>query len=321
MQLCQNTEDPSFLPWKGTQLIARRILIIEDTAPQRTLSRKILEKEGYQVVEAINGKQARKELATQSYDVALVDWELPDIKGLDLIREFSNEEEHFLPLIVLTGHKEPQYISQAFDDGAFDYLSKPASATELRARIRSALRFRDLQQKYLELAIRDPLTGLYNRRYFDEHASRDLDACMQTGKPFSMAIVDIDHFKKINDTHGHDIGDLVLQQMSRHLTSRIRIGHYVCRLGGEEFAIVFAGLDELQSATIMQRLLDDVRAGRWGRRKAWFKLTFSGGVATAGPHSQLPELCKAADEALYFAKENGRQQIKRYSTLANAAVS
>ena len=248
------------------------VLVVEDDQIQRNLLSRRLEKLGYRVIEAENGEAACKCIDSLDIDVAIVDWELPDINGPDIIAKYSKDEHLLLPFIMLTAHNEPEKISYALDCGAFDFIKKPANKLELEARLRSALKFRNLQKKYLELAIRDPLTGLFNRRHLDHQMAFVLANTAASGEPLTICIVDIDFFKKVNDTYGHDIGDIVIRQMAQLLSSNLRVFDFVCRIGGEEFVVVLPSTSKKQADSVMKRLLEQARARNWGSRDQVLKL-------------------------------------------------
>ena len=284
------------------------VLLIEDDQIQRQLMIRRLDKMGFRTVEASNGAEACEVIEKAEIDVAIVDWELPDIKGPDIIAKYCDNEQLMIPFIMLTAYNDPEKISFALDKGAFDFLKKPANKVELEARLRSAIKFRNLQQKYLELAIRDPLTGLYNRRYLERQMVFTL--ANLADEDLSVALIDIDYFKKVNDTHGHDVGDVVLKQMAHLLSANLRVFDYVCRIGGEEFVVVLPQTKKSDAQFVLNRILEQARARSWGNRDNSFKVTFSCGVTTAQEgECNIDKMLKIADGRLYYAKENGRNQV------------
>lgn len=298
------------------------VLVIEDNAVQSKLLKMRLEKLGYSVSTAATAAHATELLKAENFDFALCDWNLPDMSGVELIKSFQSYTEDFTPFIMLTAYTEPERIRVALESGAFDFLKKPACPVELEARIASALRYRDLQKRYLEMAVRDPLTGLHNRRYLDEKISSYLTSNQTDDESeIVLAIVDIDFFKKINDNYGHDVGDQVLVQMARLLTGNLRERDIVCRFGGEEFVLVFKNCDLKNAHRVMERLLNFAHKRPWGNRQNSFAVTFSCGVVSAREGDyDFDKMLKLADEQLYWAKEHGRDQIVTSARMCRRAT-
>ena len=285
------------------------ILVVEDNYIQSQLLICILDKLGFHTEAANCVEAATNILDTKAIDAALVDWNLPDNSGLSLVEARVKDETCTTPFIIMTAYEEPERIKEALACGAFDFVHKPLKSLELDARLNCALRFASLQKKYLELAIRDPLTGTFNRRYLQQQT----DLFFSTPKnSLTLALIDIDFFKKVNDTYGHDVGDMGLVQIARLLSSHLRIDDYVCRIGGEEFAIVFHNSNGDIATTIMERILQKARESSWGTRGSDLKVTFSCGVVSSEEaNSDLFAMLKSADESLYWAKKHGRNQVVR----------
>ncbi|WP_411821266.1 diguanylate cyclase DgcR [Leptospira sp. 'Mane'] len=290
-----------------------KILIVEDSMLQRQILIRWLTKHNYIPISANNSKEAREIIPKENIEVVLLDWELPDGTGIDLINEIlSSSPTGWLPIIMVTSHTEPEKMKEAIEAGATDFIRKPAEEIELLARIYSALRIKTLQDLLRESSIKDALTGLYNRRYMDERIDQEFQRCKRHNHPLSVAMIDIDFFKKVNDTYGHDIGDQVLKTLATELKSKLRKSDILSRYGGEEFIVVFPetglsdskhALDKVREYISTLPILDDT-----GKT---FHISFSGGLAGGDLESvNSPfDLLKIADKNLYDAKHQGRNRI------------
>lgn len=289
-----------------------RILLVEDSPFQRKYLRLQLEGQGYLVLEAATGEQAEAQMRSAPPDAVLLDWELPDIEGPQLLRRWGGDPQlRWVPVLMVTTHKDSASLIQALDSGAVDFLTKPPDEVELVARLRTALRIKSLQDQLRELSIRDPLTALYNRRHLDERLQAEFSRATRYRHPFSCAMVDVDHFKRINDTHGHEMGDLILQQLAQHLHGGIRDTDILGRYGGEEFLLLLPEAAHDMALACLKRLQAGMKGRPWGTKDKRVQVTFSAGVATLPvPGTGSPEeLVKAADQALYRAKEAGRDRV------------
>jgi two-component system cell cycle response regulator len=207
---------------------------------------------------------------------------------------------------------------RALDIGVNDYIVRPIDVNELRARVRTQLRrklyaerLRDTVSSAVELAITDPLTGLYNRRYLEAHMRSLVARASASAKPVCVLLLDIDHFKGINDTYGHDAGDDVLRDFSERLRRGVRGIDLVSRYGGEEFVLVMPETDVSFAASVAERLRGDVERTPFTTRSgSTFPVTVSIGLAEwRGPADSADALIKRADEALYSAKRTGRNRV------------
>lgn len=245
--------------------------------------------------------------------MVLLDWELPDGSGIELISEiFSSSPVGWLPIIMVTGHTEPENLKLAIEAGATDYITKPAKEIELLARIFSALRMKSLHDQLRETAIRDVMTGLYNRRYMEERIEQEFQRCKRHKHNLSLAMIDIDFFKKVNDTYGHETGDIVLKKIASELKSCLRKSDIISRFGGEEFVIVFPETGVSDATRVLDKIREKVSnielESEVGQK---FKVSFSGGVA-GGDISEVEnpiEILRTADKLLYEAKSSGRNRI------------
>lgn len=293
-----------------------RILVVDDDETILALVEKHLLRAGYSMKTAKDGKSALEEVFTFSPDMIILDIMLPDIDGLDLLKIIRQRPGgNIIPIMFLTARDGLEDRIQGLSIGGDDYLTKPFFPEELVARV-GALVARTAILK--ELAVKDGLTGVYNHRYFYEKLIAEITRWKRYGRQFTLALIDLDFFKNVNDTFGHVVGDLVLRQVADFLQGQLRPVDIVARYGGEEFALILAETDVKFAYKIMRRI--------YGKMKDWeiclpgserkIRVTFSTGVATC-PDDGIDErlLVSHADEALYEAKEGGRGQFILYRDL------
>lgn len=255
-------------------------------------------------------------------DLIIVSLNLRDSDGLRLCTQFrSMEETRQTPLLILVEDtpEEMERLVKALDLGVNDYLIRPVDQNELRARCSTQIRrkrYEDhLRASYhmsMELAVTDSLTGLYNRRYLQTHLDNMITRAQREGKPISVMMMDIDHFKSVNDTHGHSSGDVVLREFAARVQRCIRGMDLAARFGGEEFVVVMPDTDMELAAGVAERLRDMVSESAMHDPEAGIDIpvTVSIGVAgITGPHGGSDDLLRSADEALYEAKHKGRDRV------------
>jgi len=250
-------------------------------------------------------------LAEHRPDLLLLDVEMPGPSGFDLCRIVrSMPEWQALPVLFITAHTGVDFRVAAFQAGADDYLAKPVLREELRARVQSRLERARLARERSE---RDALTGLLLRRPFLEGLRSRLAEAQRTGRPLALGFLDVDKFKKVNDTHGHLAGDRVLMQMGRLLASRFRREDLQCRWGGEEFVVALVGASAEGAREILARMAAELaQADFEGDKGERFRVTFSAGLAVAPQDgTDVESLVRAADERLYRAKAQGGNRIER----------
>ncbi len=294
-------------------------LVADDSRTIRAVVRMELETAGYTVREAGDGVQALAEVRLGGVDVLLLDVEMPELDGFGTIAALKQDPTTAdLPVIFLTGRAEGADVIEALRLGAQDYLSKPTQTAELLARVGAAVEVGRLRQQLrerteeLDRASRtDHLTGLINRRYLDERLSTLLSTAVRYDVPCTVLLADVDHFKQVNDLHGHQAGDAVLVEVAERLTSCLRASDMVGRWGGEEF-LVLAPHTDLQGGV---RLGERLRACMTGTPielpGGSLRITMSlGGAVALPPHGIVtPEsLVRASDENLYAAKQAGRNR-------------
>ncbi|MBO6634399.1 PleD family two-component system response regulator [Parvibaculum sp.] len=255
-----------------------------------------------------------------NFDLHIVSLTLQEYDGLRLCSQLrSLEATRQTPILVIVEDGDTGRLVRALDMGVNDYLVRPVERNELVARARSQLRrkryqdyLRDKFQQGLELAITDGLTGLHNRRYMEGHLATLVTDAANTGKPVSLLIFDIDHFKPVNDTYGHAAGDAVLKQFADRIANNVRGVDLACRLGGEEFVVVMPDTDIEYATSVAERLRQCIAAKPFllddGGRE--LDVTVSIGIAvTSGPNDTVAKLMERADQGLYRAKRDGRNRV------------
>jgi two-component system cell cycle response regulator len=298
-----------------------RILIAEDEAMSRKILQKTLEKAGYDVVAVENGREAAQQLCKpQGPRLALLDWMMPELDGPAVCREVRKKREHlYTYMVLLTSRESKEDIVSGLESGADDYLIKPFDPEELKARLRTGMRILRLEDHLVEAreemrfrATHDALTSVWNRGMIMELLSRELSRSSREGESVSILLCDLDHFKRVNDTYGHQVGDEVLKEAASRLLSSVRSYDFVGRYGGEEFLVVLnnceppAGIaraEEIRKTMCRKPVISSTGPVNIA---ASLGIVFSkewGGMSAE-------ELVHEADTALYQAKAAGRNCVK-----------
>lgn len=251
-------------------------------------------------------------------DLILLDVDMPEHSGLDLCRRLKAEPAtRNIPVIFLTASNDIETKVHGFDLGAVDYVVKPFHPAELRARVRAALRMKRAQDLLTEKIQIDALTGLRNRAFFDERLAADAASCLRRVKPLSLVMLDLDHFKRLNDDFGHPFGDSVLQRVGDLLVRSVRPTDVPCRYGGEELAVILPDTTAQDALHIADRLREQIRALPFAPRGKPVTATASFGLAELLDIARVVEptparLLAAADDALYQAKRDGRNCVRTH---------
>jgi len=296
------------------------VAVVDDDAAIRRLVSLFLRRAGYDVIEVATGEAARSRLGVENWNLAILDRKLPDLDGLDLCREIKADPRfRNRYVIILTGEADEQDKIEGLDLGADDYITKPFQYKELLARIRAGKRIVDLQSELLEsnrrlelLSITDGLTRLYNHRHFQDEMVRAFDESQRYQRPLSLAIIDIDFFKKVNDTYGHAAGDDVLKTVARLFMDSVRSTDLVARYGGEEFTVMMPETDMGDAIAFAEKIRTLVEETTIETQAGPVHVTVSIGVSSvpATPIQTPKEMIVAADKALYRAKRGGRNQVQ-----------
>ena len=307
-----------------------RILIVDDRA--QALERLRLSLAPYHQVAVERDPHKALIIAGQTeFDMVIASLDFADTDGLRLFSQLrSLERTRQWALLAIVESHDRQRILRALDLGVNDYLMRPIDRNELLARVRTQLRrkrysdrLRDTVQTGLELSVRDPLTGLSNRRYFEAHANHLLSEAIRLHRPLSLMMLDLDRFKSINDTYGHQGGDAVLTEFAQRIASAIRGEHLIARLGGEEFAVLMqdTGIEAVELAAERVRQLVAAVPMQLPKPGREAPVTVSIGIAEAGRGEGLQDLTARADAALYRAKANGRNRVERAGPQAPVDVA
>ncbi|MCB1496712.1 MAG: PleD family two-component system response regulator [Bauldia sp.] len=257
--------------------------------------------------------------AENDYDLVVVSLSLSGIDGLRLCSQLrSLDRTRQIPILVIVDPDDRQRLLRGLDIGVNDYLLRPIDRNELLARVRTQIkrkrfsdRLRDNVQMTLEMAVTDGLTGLHNRRYLERHLTSLVRQAQDRGKPLSLLVLDIDHFKMVNDVHGHLVGDDVLREFSRRVRKAVRGIDLVCRLGGEEFIVAMPDTTSALAVLVGERIRQKIAGEPFQvTNGSSLEITVSIGVSSLESASDTPEaLMKRADEALYGAKRGGRNRV------------
>lgn len=286
-----------------------KVLIAEDSRNIRRLITELLKRHLYQVIEADNGQSALERITEDSeIRVLLTDNTMPKMNGFELIHALRMKEEHMDLVIIGLSSSSDKYLSAKFiKHGANDFLFKPFSHEEFYCRMYQAVESMERLDRMRHMAYTDALTDLGNRRYFIEQSRQQLRLSIDSSNPVALAIMDIDHFKLVNDTHGHDVGDAVLARFGHHIKQSFP--NCVCgRTGGEEFAILFANITAHQAFKQLELFRKHIANDPVEIESGLIQYTISIGVAET-PNTNLEALMKSADELLYHAKSSGRNQV------------
>jgi two-component system cell cycle response regulator len=294
---------------------AGRILVAEDSLVVRALVCDQLEEEGYEVVEAVDGESALTQIEVVKPDAILLDIEMPGLDGHQVLARLKADPDlRDIPVVFLTGRTSTDDMVAGLRAGAHDYLKKPFEPAELIARIGGAVRIKRLQdelhirnQQLDRLSRVDGLTGLFNRRHLDEQLQKAIDAGRRYDQPLAVLMLDIDHFKLVNDREGHPAGDRVLQEFARRLQATVRSGAIVGRWGGEEFLVIEPQTNVDDAVKLAERVRNAVAAEPVDLGDRSISITVSIGC-TAGLKSPA-ELIEQADAALYRSKAEGRNRV------------
>lgn len=311
---------------------ALRLVLAGNPSTQRNVLRDLLVTLGYEVFESDSGQRAIELVLSVQPQIVIADWQMPGLSGVQLTRALREMRAgRGMYIVILSERQDEDHRLEAFEAGADDCLSKPVSDKVLSARLRAANRLISLQEEVQhdheemshfaaelavsnrrlhEAAITDPLTGFYNRRYAMDRIEKDWAACGRSGRSLSCVMLDLDNFKQINDTHGHDTGDKVLTGLANVLKETLRSQDVICRVGGDEFLVICPDSDASAVRFCAERLLAAANALVIEIADGTLSCSISIGVATRSADMiNTGMLIKAADEGMYKAKVKGRAQI------------
>lgn len=298
------------------------ILVVDDSKAIHTLIKALLADEPVNIHSAMDATFGLTLAASLHPDLILLDVDMPGADGFDACRQLkANHETAGIPIIFLTALSTVDEKVRGLELGAMDYITKPFSVAELQARVRGSLRTSHLIHLLEAKAMIDPLTGLGNRAMFDQRLAAEVALRTRfNNNPLSFILVDIDHFKTVNDNYGHPFGDHVLQKIAEIILAICRIEDVACRFGGEEFVIITPHTNEADAATLAERMRVAVAGTQFVQQGKTFSLTSSFGVAEAGDAYDRTML-KRADDAMYSSKQNGRNRVSAASQSSQAVAA
>jgi diguanylate cyclase (GGDEF)-like protein len=301
-----------------------KVLIAEDENISRMVLAKALANHGYEVLQAHDGQEAWDIFQKEKEDIyiAILDWQMPKMDGIELCQRIKDASlSHYVYVIFLTGKKDIDSIVEGLETGADDYLPKPFDRRELLSRLKVGLRLiefekalREANEKLHTLAITDGLTGISNRRAIFERLRGEISRAGRENSTFCLIMLDIDHFKKVNDTYGHGAGDKVLVEIVNRIKSELRPHDDIGRYGGEEFLVGISKADSKISRVIAEKLRKCICERPFQVEDRKIDVSISLGVVDFMPSRDhdindfLEGMIKAADIALYKAKEAGRNR-------------
>lgn len=317
-----------------------RVLVVDDDRSVLLLLDKLLERAGYQVFTAPDGKEGLHTALECRPHLIVADWLMPEMDGLKFCRTLrSTNMGRGVYILLLTGVEEEERLLEAFEAGIDDYIVKPVNPKVLLARLKAGERVVSLQtevesdreeirrfaaelamtnRRLQEAALLDALTGIPNRRYAMDRIHQEWSAAERSSRRLACMLIDVDHFKRINDTYGHDVGDIVLQRVADVLKQTARTQDVICRIGGEEFLVVCPDTDATAATQCAERLRTAANAMRISVGNVTLQVTISVGVAAMDAAMRGPEsMIKAADQAVYAAKQGGRNRTCVYRSRAS----
>ena len=307
-----------------------RVLVAEDDAVSRRLLKAQLTKWGYEVVVARDGTEAWDILESQdSSMLAIVDWMMPGVDGLEICRRArSRSQDPYFYIVLLTAKSRKEDIVRGMEAGADDYLTKPFDADELNARVRAGKRILDLQAELIRTrenlrvqAAHDPLTGLPNRLLFSDRLTQMLAQAERENDLLAVAYLDLDGFKLINDTLGHNVGDLLLKDASERLSSCLRASDTLARMGGDEFTILLPHMSCSEDAVVVCRKILESLSEPFVLNGRDLSISASVGITMyPSDGSDVETLVKNADTAMYRSKEQGKNTCQLYTETLNIAA-
>jgi len=315
-----NFEDTQIL---SAPMDVPKVLLVDDDEIVLEHHTTVISNAGFKVLTARNAEQALDSLQKHFTPIVIVDRSMPGMGGIEFCRKIRELKfAGYVYVMLLTIHDSEEDILAGLEAGADDYLSKRASPAQLLARLRTAQRILTLEhslkgalEERKRIAMTDPLTGAFNRRYFMRHLNRELNRIRRFGGEVSLLLFDIDHFKRINDNHGHAVGDEVLNVFVQRIQEGLpRDTDWCARLGGEEFAVVLPQTGLAGANVVAERLRGNIASSAVVTSGGRINVTTSIGISGAqsfahGAELSAEELLNAADRCLYTSKQNGRNKV------------
>jgi len=297
----------------------RTILLVDDDPTMQEFLTNVLESAGYVVRLATSGEQAFDAVQEECPYFVITDWSMSPVNGIEFCRLLRKTDlPHYVYVVLLTGKSKTDDIVTGLSAGADDFITKPVSRGELLDRLQAGARVLELESRLSELARSDPLTGVLNRRTFHQLLEMEWSRSIRYRHPLSYVILDVDFFKKINDSYGHLAGDSVLKSLASLLCELCRQPDYVCRYGGEEFCILLPETDVDGAHLWAERCRAAVAATEFSFGGHDISVTASYGVAQRNDDTEsAEELLDSADRALFVAKRSGRNRVSVFGSTAS----
>jgi len=287
---------------------AYSILTVDDDAEMLNLLHEVISQLGHTSVTAVDGIDAMEKLQENQFDIIITDINMPRMDGIELTKQVKADFED-VDVLTVTGYETEYKYTDVIEIGASDFISKPFNINELEAKINRIIRERELRAELTRLSIRDGLTGLYNRRYFDDNLKREAIRAFRQHYGLFLLLLDVDNFKEYNDKFGHQKGDALLRELARlmMLYSRDNVDS-VYRYGGDEFAVIIPHAEFKQAIIVAKRLRSKFNASNLGPASLSMGVAeLEGGLETL--ENDLENLLRSADQHLYLAKNNGGDRI------------
>lgn len=288
------------------------ILLIDDDVELVAFLKESLERQDYYVSIALSAERGLKIFYETKPDLILLDILLPDFSGIEVLNQIIGKaKKERIPIIIISGEYSKATQMHAYTMGVMDFLPKPVDIDLFLVLIKN--RFQ-LKREWQESTIVDELTGAFNRRHFNQVMKQLIGDFKRTNRVFSLALIDLDYFKKVNDTYGHLIGDEVLQLFAEHVQTSIRMEDTFCRYGGEEFAVFLPNTDAASAMVVIQRIQEQFARADFFAKNEIFHVTFSSGISEVKETENIADkIIEEADQALYASKHAGRNQTTLYS--------
>ncbi len=286
------------------------ILIVDDEMPIRHLMSLLLKDFGT-IEMADSGKEALEKVNTLNPDLIILDVQMPEMNGYEVCEKIkANDKTSLIPIVFLTANSTNEDEEHGLEIGATDFIRKPISPKIVSARVSNILKLQQATKKLKLIASTDPLTGAFNRRHLDIVGINEISRSKRYNNAFTILMLDIDHFKVVNDTYGHDVGDQALIETVTVIKNTIRNEDLLFRLGGEEFAVILPGTTRLAAFGLAERVRIAISEIVIKTPIEPLSFTMSIGVAENTPQDiEIEAVLKRADEALYEAKSSGRDRV------------
>ncbi|MDQ0320710.1 diguanylate cyclase (GGDEF)-like protein [Pararhizobium capsulatum DSM 1112] len=299
------------------------VLLVDSKKESRAELLTLLRQQQFQVSQAVDGAGALAALdGSEMIELVVTDLSLSDMSAHVLLAEIRQRHgDDGVGVIALAASEDRRQAARFLQNGGTEFIPKPFLVDEFNSRIFHVANIRRRIQMLHNIAARDYLTDIYNRRYFFQHGPRLVDQCLRRGQTTSIAILDIDHFKRLNDTYGHEVGDLVLKAVAGRLRTLVGENHLLARLGGEEFGVLFNSLPVGEANSFCEMLREELAKTKVVADDEELSVTVSIGLATIETLESFDNYLNAADQFLYMAKYNGRNRIVSELTLLQSMTA